>query len=99
MKLVYCTCNISVLEQVLALVEKCGLTEYQIIDEVKAKPRIGDPRLNSAVWPGYNAIIVVSVTSEIDLENLMNAFRKYNHSVKNDAEILTAYCLPMSDFV
>lgn len=50
--MIYCTCNVSVLEQLTELLEKCSIHDFQIIDKVTAKNKKGEPRFNSPVLHG-----------------------------------------------
>jgi hypothetical protein len=60
MKFIYCTCNISRKTRLLVKLEAKGEHDYQIIDQVAAKPLRGTPRLNNAVWPGTTPSLTCS---------------------------------------
>lgn len=98
MKLVYCTCNVSVKERVLNKIEDLNVKYYQIIDEVPAKPVIGEPRLNTGVWPGYNCMILMQFSEDSKAEEIMKGLKDMNKNAENDAELITAYSVPMDDY-
>jgi hypothetical protein len=54
MKLIYCTFNVTIQETLLKKLTAEGVKSYQLFEGVKVKPAIGNPRLDTAVWPGYN---------------------------------------------
>lgn len=98
MKFVYCTCNVSKKEEVIKKLESGGVQDYQIIDEVPARPLQGDPRLNTAVWPGYNCIIVMQFSDDEAADNIMKRLKTMNAEAENKAELITACSLPMDDY-
>lgn len=98
MKLIYVTCNISVQEKVLNALEKLKVKDFQIIDEVKAKPVIGNPRLNNAVWPGFNTSIMVQIRDNIKAESIMKNLKELNQNVITKDELITASSIPMDDY-
>ncbi len=51
MKMVTCVCNVSVLTQVLRLLDENGVQGYQVVNKVTGKNVKGDPRMDTAVWP------------------------------------------------
>ncbi|MFO7789869.1 MAG: hypothetical protein R6V32_04800, partial [Bacteroidales bacterium] len=86
MKFIYCTCNISMKNLLLEKLEANGVHAYQIIDEVAAKPLRGNPRLNNAVWPGYNTIITMQFSDDNKAAAVMDILRNFNESATTDAE-------------
>ena len=98
MKLIYLTCNISVQEKVISKLDELKLKDYQIIDEVKALPVIGNPKLNNAVWPGFNTTIVMQFRKEERAQEVMKALRELNKDVQTNEELITACMLPMDDY-
>ncbi|HKK67202.1 MAG TPA: hypothetical protein VJ946_03285 [Bacteroidales bacterium] len=98
MKFVYCTCNLSKKEEVIKTLENAGILDYQIIDEVPAKPMLGSPRLNTAVWPGYNCIILMQFSDDKAADNIMIRLKTMNAEAENKAELITACSLPMDDY-
>lgn len=98
MKLIYVTCNISVQEKVLNTLEKLQVKDFQIIDKVKAKPVIGNPRLNNSIWPGFNTSIMVQIQDNTKAENIMKSLKELNLDSMTQDELITACSLPMDDY-
>ncbi len=98
MKFIYCTCNISMKNRVLKTLEARGVHDYQIVDEVAAKPLQGTPRLNTAVWPGYNTTIHMQFSDDNKAAAVMETLREFNKEAKTETELITACSLPMDDY-
>ena len=43
MKLIYCTCNVSMLETLVEVIEEEKISEYQIVEQVLAKAGAANP--------------------------------------------------------
>ncbi len=89
MKMVYCTCNVSVLDKLLELVEENNIREYQVIDRVTAKTKRGQPRFNDPVWPGYNAAVIMQVAEDEKVKQLIENIKSFNHDAFNENELVT----------
>ena len=89
MKMIYCTCNVSVIEGLQELLDKCHVQDYQIIDQVIARNEKGEPRFNTPIWPGYNSIALMQVSEEEKVRRVIMAIREYNRSVVTDDELIT----------
>ena len=50
MKFIYITCNVSMLETLTLLLDEMEYADYQVIEQVTAMSRWGEPRQNTAVW-------------------------------------------------
>jgi hypothetical protein len=98
MKLIYCTCNVSVLEPLLGVIQEIGLENYQVVEQVTAKNRIGDDRLNTPVWPGYNSSVVMQITDDNVAESVMARIRQFNKNAFNTSELVIACMLNMDDY-
>lgn len=96
MNVIYCTCNISVQERLLEMIEECNIREYQVIDQVKAKNRKTDPRFNDPVWPGYNSAVFMQVKDSEKLELLAKKVKEFNTNAFNNAELITFCAWPLS---
>lgn len=96
--MLYCTCNISVLEALLEIIEDCNIREYQVIDQVKAKNKKADPRFNDPVWPGYNAVVFMQVKEQSKVDLLAERLRCFNQEAFNPAELVTFCAWPMSQY-
>ena len=98
MKTVYCTCNVSVLEALITLIDKLNIQSYQVIEQVTAKGYKGDNRLNNPVWPGYNSAVIMQIPDDEKAQELMSVIRKFNKNAFNDNELVTACAWTMDDF-
>ena len=88
MKMVYCSCNVSVLPELIEMIEKCEINNYQISKEVIGKSVIGDPRMNTAIWPGHNSTLICQAEDNL-VEKLIGNVKKYNEEAYNDNENIT----------
>jgi hypothetical protein len=99
MKFIYCTSNVSMLERITSILEEIKVNDYQITDKVIAKSVIGDPRLDTAVWPGYNVTITMQITDSIKAKMIMNIFRNMNkENTASPDEMLTVCSWEMDDY-
>lgn len=98
MKMVYCTCNVSILEELVQTLEKSNVRDYQIYDEVRALNKKGDPRLNNAVWPGHNASVIMQISEEEKVKNLAVAIRQLNKKALNNNELITFACWTLEEY-
>ena len=98
MKLIYCTCNVSVLDAFVKRIDELGVDSYQIIEQVLAKSTKGDNRFNTPVWPGFNSSVVMQIADEQKAKTIMSAIREFNQKAFNDNELVIAAMLPMDDF-
>lgn len=99
MKMIYCTCNVSILEELKELLEKCGVSDFQSIEQVTAKNRKGEPRLNTPVWPGFNAILLAQVREEEKVTRIIQAVRDYNKHTINDDELIMICTWKLEEYI
>ena len=90
MKMIYCTCDVSMLEILLRLLEEQHAEEFQVFDRVIARNRKGEPRLDTPVWPGYNAVVMVPA-DEKKFAGLSEAILNLNREMKSENEQITIY--------
>ena len=86
--MLYITVNISVLNQILEILEKHSAKSYQVIERTWAKPLKGQKRFDDAVWPGYNAIIMLQADNAL-LKLVTLDLRHLNDTAHNDNELIT----------
>ncbi len=98
MKFIYCTCNVSMLETLIEALEEVKVREYQVIDKVTAKNKLGDPRFNTPVWPGYNSAVLIQVSQDEKAKNVMQRIREMNKEAFNNGEIITACTWTLDDY-
>ncbi len=99
MKFIFCTCNISMLDQVTQLLDKNDVTSYQFTDKVISSSEKGSPRFDTAVWPGYNVNITIQTDSDDQALKIIELFRKFNkENAFNDDELLTVCSMNMDNY-
>jgi hypothetical protein len=99
MKIIYCTCNVSVIEMLQQNIEELGVKNYQLFEQVLAKNIKGDNRLNTAVWPGYNSAIMMQIES-VELAHLvMKRIKEINSTAFNHNELIVACMWTLEDFI
>lgn len=98
MKLAYLWSNISSLPDVLDIFDELHIDSYQVIEEVKAKSRKGDPRFDTPVWPGYNAIAIAQLDNESLMQSLIKSIEIFNDSCINENELIFYCILDSSSF-
>lgn len=98
MKMIYITCNVSVREPLLKMLEENNIKDYQIIEQVPAKSVKGDPRLNTAVWPGYNSAILIQFSDDEKAKTMMQKIKDFNQKAFNDNELVTACSWTLDDY-
>ncbi|MCK9218753.1 MAG: hypothetical protein PHF97_01115 [Bacteroidales bacterium] len=98
MKMIYCTCNVSVVEQLTELLEKNKIRDYQILDQVIAKNKKGQSRFNTPIWPGFNSSVLMQVNEEEKVVQLLQTIKEYNKQVINDDELITVCTWKLEDY-
>jgi len=99
MKFIFCTCNISMLDQVTQLLDKNDVTSYQFTDKVLSRSEKGSPRFDTAVWPGYNVNITMQINSDDKAERIIDLLRKFNkEKAFSDEELLTVCSMKMDNY-
>src|SRR6056297_2791117 len=98
MKMIYVTCNVSVREPLINMLEDHSITDYQIIEQVPAKNVKGDPRLNTAVWPSHNSSIFMQFSDDEDAKEIMQLIRDFNKEAYNENELVMACMWTLDDY-
>lgn len=98
MKMVYITCNASVRDSLIKMLEDNNIKDYQVIEQVTAKSVKGDPRFNTSVWPGYNSSIFIQFSNDDRAKEIMQKVREFNKSTFNDNELVTACSWTLDDY-
>ncbi|MBI4621500.1 MAG: transcriptional regulator [Desulfobacterales bacterium] len=62
-------------EDVIATLKACRVTGYTKWDRVLGRGKKSDPKLDDAVWPGFNRAIAVVVEDEVE-DELFNEMEK-----------------------
>jgi hypothetical protein len=98
MKMIYITCNVSVREPLINMLEKNEVKDYQIIEQVPAKNVKGEPRLNTAVWPSHNSSIFMQFSDDDRARQILDRIREFNQGAYNDNELVTACMWTLDDY-
>lgn len=91
MKFIYMTCNISMVEIIWDLLDEMEISNYQTIEPVTAKSNYAEPRLNTAVWPGYNASVLVQESDSEKAASLIKEINAINDKAFNTGELIAAH--------
>jgi len=89
MKHVNIHCDVAQANEIIAILEQCNISSFQIIDKVRVKNRLGDPRMNNSIWPGYNVLIMLQIRDIDKFEFLLNNIQNYNKNVTNINQYIT----------
>lgn len=89
--MIYCTCNVSVVDTIVETLESLDILDYQVFNHVNVKNVKGDPRLNTPVWPGYNAAIFMQISDDEKVKNVIEVLKEYNQN-RFDDELITVCC-------
>lgn len=98
MKMLYSTCNISVLPDLIAIFDDMGVSNYQISENITGKSVKGDPRLNTAVWPGHNASVFLQM-DESAVAEAVRKIREFNANALNENELIACCSWQIDDYV
>ena len=98
MKMIYVTCNVSVREPLINMLEDNDVSDYQIIEQVPAKNVRGDPRLNTAVWPSHNSSIFMQFRDDDRASEILQKIREFNKNAYNDNELVTACMWELDEY-
>ena len=98
MKFIYTTMNISRLNQFVEMLEKNKFGSYQIIEQVAGKQFSGSPRMNTAVWPGHNSVVLIQCEDQRK-EDLLREIRAMNSDIINESERIMAAVFQCEEFI
>lgn len=88
MKMIYCTYNVSVQEEMEKILNRTSVKNYQIFDNILAKAEGAQPRFNTPVWPGYNQVALIQMD---DSSPLIEEIKIYNTNEKDINDQILAY--------
>ena len=90
MKAITAIFNISVEEVVLERVKSCGVTAFTLLPRVMGQGPGTDPRMDSHVWPGANACLVMVMPAE-QAKKTMTCLRSFSESPEGRLSGFFAY--------
>lgn len=91
MKFIYITCNVSMLEAITDFLDETECLNYQVMEQVTAKSSFAEPRLNTAVWPGYNSSVIVQEADGAKIASVVEEINRINTKAFNPGELVAAY--------
>lgn len=98
MKLIYITCNISMLEQMEAVLREMAIKVFQIIPRAQAESDFDIPHKDNAIWPGFNACIIIQEQDVEKAEALLHKVQDMNEKAYNNSELISAYMWEIQAF-
>lgn len=99
MKFIYITFNVTLLGQILEMIDGFGFQNYQVLEKVLSKTAVGDPRMDSAVWPSYSAALIIQANENDKVEELCQEIKLRNQNRFNDQEFITLVVLPADKII
>lgn len=99
MRFVYITCNVSMLEQMESLLRELEISVYQVIPKALAESNFDIPHKDTAVWPGFNACLLVQEADTAKGDALLERIREMNAQAYNNSELVAAYLWSVDTYV
>ncbi|MDA3839300.1 MAG: hypothetical protein PF574_10010 [Candidatus Delongbacteria bacterium] len=99
MKMLYINFNISTLPAIMKIINDNGIHDYQIVDKALSINRKGDPRLDNAVWPGYNSLIFIPCKNNEKADLVLKNIKLHNKNAFTDDEIITACKWDIEEYI
>ncbi|MFP4547318.1 MAG: PG0541 family transporter-associated protein [Fidelibacterota bacterium] len=88
MKMIYCTYNVSVTDDLQKILQELEIENYQVFENILAKTSGSVPRLNTPVWPGMNNSVLIQLPETSDLQERI---QQYNQKTRDDSEKIFCY--------
>jgi hypothetical protein len=98
MKTIYIVCNVSAQDIIKNIIDKKDIKSYQIFEQVLSINPIAQPRLNTAIWPGYSSAFMIQTESNNQYVELVDDLKTYNDNCFNKAERITVSVWDTTDF-
>lgn len=98
MKMIYITCNVSVREPLLKMLEENSVKDYQVIEQLTSKNIKGDPRFNTAVWPGYSSAVLMQFSNDKRAQQIITKLKEFNQNTFSDNELITVCSWSLDDY-
>jgi hypothetical protein len=86
------------LNEVIKIVNSNGADSYQIIEQVLSVNKVGTPRLNNFVWPGYNSVIIIQVQDLNIYKQIIEALKNHNLNSELPDEKVMVTCWNIDNF-
>lgn len=92
MKMVLIVYNEAIDDEVMAVLENCGIESFTKWQKVLGKGKLSGPHLNSNVWPGANNVCM-SVIEDIEVSPLLNQIKNLRKTLSKEG--IKAFILPL----
>jgi hypothetical protein len=87
------------MERITNLLEANEVNDYQIADKIISRSVKGDPRFDTAVWPGYNVNITMQITDNRKSAEILEILKSFNkENTANTDELLTVCSWEMDNY-
>jgi hypothetical protein len=99
MKIIYIVLNVSCLESFMQLLHAHLVKNFQIIEKAQSVAVLGQPRMDTSVWPGYSSCVVIQEQNNAVVEAVLSEVRKHNKNRLNDDEAMQAFVWGAESYV
>jgi nitrogen regulatory protein PII len=94
MKLILIAYNVAIDEEVIQVLEKCGLKYYTKWQRVLGKGGLSGPHLGTSVWPGENNLLAV-VCEDNQVKALLSCVKELRQRLAKEG--IKAFVLPIEE--
>lgn len=91
MKILYIACNVVARSDIEKILEELNITRYDLVPQVLFYSAKISPRLDTAIWPGYNVSFLVFEKDNEKVQQLILTIRKYNEQCPYEEEKVEIY--------
>lgn len=91
MKVLYIACNVVARSEIEKIIETLGITRYDLIPQVLFYASKTSPRLDTAIWPGYNVSFLVFEKDGEKTQQLLQSLTEYNQRCPFEEEKVEVY--------
>lgn len=99
MKMIYCTGNIEILEDLRKNLTDLKIQSYQIHDRVLANSEKSDPRLDNQVWPGHNFSIFIQVADADKIKKIKKMIKNMNTDSRGEKDLISCYLWKIDNLI
>lgn len=92
MKLILIFYHVEYDEDLMEILEKAGIRGYSKIERILGKGKGSQPRWDTAVWPGFNNLLMIGIEQEGVREAFLEELKKY--SDRRHGRGICAFVLP-----
>jgi len=94
MKMVLVVYNEAIDEEVIQVLETCGLQYYTKWQRVLGKGALSEPHLDTSVWPGVNNVLAV-VCEDAKVKQLLSCVKELRKRLSKEG--IKAFVLPVEE--